>query len=210
MRYLLSTIGLIGASATLAFGRPGADLAQVSVGLHTYDPALDAVRSRLQAAGGGRLIALDDGRDALYLSLQQLGGAATDRYRLARGLSAFRYRGRAQAGDYLLELERFSGTLLSVDVGDYGDLQPYWGGGLDLMRMKREGSVEVRGAPPATRKDWLWGLHLEAGCQYLVTEHLAVGSKATYLYSPDSAFDGIDYGLNDVALVYYATIVFRR
>lgn len=210
MRILLFSICLSGASASLAFGLRGEESAYLSVGLHTYDPALGAVRARLKSAGGGGLVAIDDGRSALFLSLQKLGGPAVGGHRLARGLSAFRYRGRSATNDYLVELEHFAGSLVSVAVRDDANLRPYWGGGIDLVRMKREGSVAVRDAPRATQKDWLWGLHLQAGCEYLVSDHLAVGAKALYLYSMDSVFDGIEYALNDIALAYYMTFVFRR
>ncbi|MDA0336383.1 MAG: hypothetical protein O2782_14565 [bacterium] len=207
MKILLLSVCLTGAFTSFAFGQQG-ETAYLSVGFHTYDPALNAVRSRLKDAGGGRLEMIDKGRQALFVSLQTLGPVSAGQ-QLGRGISAFRYRGRSQVDDYLVELEHFSGSLVSINVGDHGDMRPYWGGGIDVVRMKREGSVVVRDAPRVTQKDWLWGLHLEAGFEYFVSDYLAVGSKAFYLYSLDSSFDGIDYALDDIVLTYHMTLVFR-
>ena len=107
----------------------------------------------LKDAGGGRLEMIDKGRQALFVSLQTLGPVSAGQ-QLGRGISAFRYRGRSQVDDYLVELEHFSGSLVSINVGDHGDMRPYWGGGIDVVRMKREGSVVVRDAPRVTQKDW--------------------------------------------------------
>lgn len=184
----------------------------MAVGLSTYNPPLEEVRERLKTAGGGRLVAIDDYQgETLYLAL---GLAGPDRglrnQPRTREIAYFRYRGRSEPKDYLIEIEKYTGSVLSFFKEDRkARLQPYWGSGVDLIRMKREGVVEQRGASQTTQKDWLWGLGGFTGVEYFLTARLALDVRYTYDLIPASTFNGVEYGLSGRTFSYALSVQWR-
>lgn len=184
----------------------------LAVGLSTYNPPLAQVRERLRAAGGGKLVAVDDYRgETLYLALG-LGGRDTGlrSQPRVREIAYFRYRGQSEPKDYLIEVERYSGSVLSFFKEDRrARLQPYWGSGIDLIRMKREGAVEQRGALQTAQKDWLWGVCGSVGAEYFLSARIAIGARYTYDFVPASIFNGVEYGLSGRTFSYDLSLHWR-
>ena len=169
-----------------------------SVGLSDYNPDLEDVRDKLQATGGGKLRAMDEhiGK-TVFFSLSTFrsngsqGGLTT-----AKEVSYLRYRTQSGPADFLLELDRFSGSLLRYfAASQQSGWRAYWGGGVSLIRMKREGEVEERGSPLTTKKDWLWGLNGSLGLTYLVSDHVAMDTRYTRDLLGNSKFNGLEYSL---------------
>lgn len=172
-------------------------------GLSTYHPSLKAVRHALAQAGGGKLDQLHDYQGewvyaALALSRRNPPpGTLPSR----RELSYRRYRARAASADYLVEVEKFTGALVRPFKGDsQAKLQAYWGGGIDLVRMKREGALAQRGAPVLTQKDWLWGLSGFAGLAYALSPRFSLDLRYLRDFVPTTTFNGADYQLGGQGL----------
>jgi hypothetical protein len=182
-----------------------------SFGLSTYRPSLKEVREQLQSTGGGKLIALDDYRgERLYLALgfaqapKNPGAPAS-----LREFSYCRYRARSASGDYLIEIEKFTGALVRPFKGKtQARLQAYWGGGVNLIRMKREGALALRGAPVLTQKDWLWGLCGFASLAYALSPQLSLDIRYLRDFVPVSTFNGTEYQLGSQSLVYALALRF--
>ena len=171
----------------------------------TYRPPLKELRRALQRAGGGSLVAIDDYRgERLYFSAAFAGRPRDPGARPAsREFSYSRYRARAAAQDYLLEIEKYSGALVQpLKAPARSRFQPYWGGGASLIRMKREGAVEQRGAPPLTQKDWLTGLCGFFGTEYFFADRLSMDARYRYDLVPASTFNGIEYRLGGRSFSY--------
>jgi opacity protein-like surface antigen len=179
----------------------------VSLGLSSYRPSLKEVRQTLKDAGGGKLAAQGDYRgERLYVSA---GFARPGPHAQLRELSYCRYRALAASGDYLVEIEKFSGAVARPFKGQtQAKLQAYWGGGVELIRMKREGSLEERGAHLLTQKDWLWGLCAFAGLAYDLSAHLALNLRYCRDIVPASTFGGAKYQLGGQSLVYSLALRF--
>jgi len=182
----------------------------ITAGLSSYNPALEHVREELRDAGGGNLVAIDDYREkTLFLALasikrnkymkQENGG---------KEINYFRYRGRSESNDYLLELENFSGAILTYFYEDGEAFESYWGGGINLIRMKREGSVEVRGTPRITQKDWLWGFNAFFGFDYLISASIGLGTRYTYHFTNSTILDSIEYSLSGGTISYSISLYF--
>lgn len=184
----------------------------LAVGLSTYNPPLAQVRERLRAAGGGKLVAIDDYQgETLYLALglagRDMGLRSQPRI---REIAYFRYRGQSEQKDYLIEIERYTGSILSFfKENRRARLQPYWGSGIGLIRMKREGAVEQRGAPQTTQQDWLWGLCGFTGVEYFLSGRIAIGARYTYDLVPTSIFSGVEYGLSGKTFSYDLSLHWR-
>jgi hypothetical protein len=183
----------------------------VSLGLSGYRPSLGEVRQKLQGSGGGELVARGDYRgERLYLAAAfarepRPPGTAPP----LRELSYCRYRARSASGDYLIEVEKLTGALARPIKGKPGArLQFYWGGGPSLIRMKREGALEQRGAPPLTQKDWLWGLCGFAGAAYDLSGRLSLNLRYAWDRVPASTFNGAEYELNGQGLIYALALRF--
>jgi hypothetical protein len=168
-----------------------------SVGLAAYEPPLDELRAALSAAGGGALEARTDWRDrSLYLAIARLTRGVTGRCS-GFELSSARYVGRAAAGDFRLEIERWAGAFLKLTRQDgKGRLQACYGTGPALFRLRREGQAEERLALQTTRTDWLWGLSTLAGAEILLSPRLALGTRYTYDLVRTTFLDGLEYSLS--------------
>lgn len=197
------------APPSLRAAEPGALI--LSLGLSTYRPSLKEVREQLQQAGGGKLVALDDYRgESLYLAVGFAQEPKTPGAPPAlRELSYCRYRARSASQDYLVEIEKFTGALVRPFKGKaQAKLQPYWGGGVDLIRMKREGALAPRGAPPLTQKDWLWGLCGFTGLAYDLSAQFSLNLRYSWDLVPASTFNGTEYHLRSSALIYALALRF--
>ncbi|MBI2502608.1 MAG: hypothetical protein HYW07_05170 [Candidatus Latescibacteria bacterium] len=182
-----------------------------SLGLSSYRPSLKEVRQTLARSGGGKLALLGDYRgESVYAALaltrkNSPPGVLPSR----RELSYRRYRARAASGDYLVEIEKFTGALVRPFRGKtQARLQAYWGGGVDLIRMKREGAPDQRQAPALTQKDWLWGLSGFAGLTYTLSPQLSLDLRYLRDFAPASTFNGAEYQLGGQGLVYALALHF--
>ena len=181
------------------------DAAILSLGLSTYRPSLKEVRKQLEAAGGGKLVTLDDYRgESLYLALGFAQGPPTPGTLPAlREFSYSRYRARSASQDYLVEIEKFTGALVRPFRGKTPTrLQPYWGVGLELIRLKREGALAPRGAPALPQKDWLGGFCGFAGLTYDLSSKLSLNLRYSWDLVPASTFNGTEYDLHSKSLTY--------
>ena len=177
----------------------------LSLGLSTYRPALKEVRDQLQGAGGGKLVLRDDyWGERLYFSAGFAGHPRDlNTPSSIREFSYCRYRARSASQDYLVEIEKFTGALVRpFKAKSQSRLQYYWGGGLDLIRMKREGAVQERGRPPVTQKDWLGGLCSFVGVEYFLSGRLSLNTRFIYDFVPSSTFNGVEYRLRGKTLAY--------
>jgi hypothetical protein len=176
-----------------------------SFGLSTYHPSLKEVRQTLERAGGGKLVLRDDYRgESVYLavSLAQKNpppGTLPSR----RELSYRRYRARAASEDFTVEIEKFTGALVRpFKTNPQAKLHAYWGGGVDLIRMKREGALAQRGTPALTQKDWLWGLSGFAGLAYDLSPQLSLDLRYLRDFVPTTTFNSTEYQLGGQGLLY--------
>lgn len=200
---------LLALAAPVRAAAPGALV--LSLGLSTYRPSLKEVRAKLRDAGGGELVALDDYRgESVYLAVgfarePKIPGTSP----ATREISYCRYRARSASQDYLIEIEKFTGALVRPFRGKpQAKFHPYWGGGVDLIRMKREGAIEQRGAPALTQKDWLWGLCGFAGLTYDLSAQLSLNLRYSWDYVPASTFNGAEYELHSGTLTYALALRF--
>jgi len=183
----------------------------VSLGLSDYRPSLKEVRRQLQEGEGGRLVPLDDYRGkSLHLALALSRTSSNPKAPAPqRELSYSRYRARAASGDFLVEIEKFTGALLRP-FGDQPQarLRAYWGGGLDLIRMKREGAPDQRGVPPLTQSDWLWGLAGFAGIAGDLSTRLSLDLRYRRDFAPASSLNGVEFHLGGQGLIYALALRF--
>ncbi len=185
------------------------EILAIAGGLSGYNPSLAQVRESLKAAGGGKLRTLDDywGK-TLHFSLAFVKDQKKSRAR-AREIAYFRYRGRSEPEDYLIELEKYSGSMLIFFRDEGGKFQSYWGSGIDLIRMKIEGAVKSRGAPQTTQKDWLGGISGFTGFDYFLSETVALGVRYTHDFVPATVVNGVEYALSGGYVSYSLSLYWK-